>query len=86
MVYLKGGKVIALDCVNMVKDYVQGKKLVESRAQLSPEQLADASLYEESRKADLLALTNRRAALARDIEKAEADWLEASEALEGATG
>ncbi|MEY4761314.1 MAG: hypothetical protein RLZZ200_1170 [Pseudomonadota bacterium] len=49
------------------------------------EQLADASLYEESRKADLLALTAKRAALAREIEKAESDWLEASEALEGAT-
>lgn len=44
VVYLKGGKVIALDCVNMVKDYVQGKKLVESRAQIAPEQLADASV------------------------------------------
>lgn len=44
VVYLKSGKVIALDCVNMVKDYVQGKKLVEARAQIAPEQLADASL------------------------------------------
>ncbi|MBB4614701.1 NAD(P)/FAD-dependent oxidoreductase [Novosphingobium taihuense] len=44
VVYLKGGKVVALDCVNMVKDYVQGKKLVETRAQISPEQLADASV------------------------------------------
>jgi len=30
VIYLKAGKVIALDCVNMVKDYVQGKKLVEA--------------------------------------------------------
>jgi 3-phenylpropionate/trans-cinnamate dioxygenase ferredoxin reductase subunit len=44
VVYLKGGKVVALDCVNMVKDYVQGKKLVETRAQISPERLADASV------------------------------------------
>lgn len=44
VVYLKGGKVIALDCVNMVKDYVQGKKLVEARAQIAPELLADASV------------------------------------------
>ncbi|OYW50643.1 MAG: pyridine nucleotide-disulfide oxidoreductase [Novosphingobium sp. 12-62-10] len=44
VVYLKGGKVVALDCVNMVKDYVQGKKLVEARAALTPEQLADASV------------------------------------------
>ena len=32
VVYLKDGKVIALDCVNMVKDYVQGRKLVEAGA------------------------------------------------------
>ena len=32
VVYLKDGKVIALDCVNMVKDYVQGRKLVETGA------------------------------------------------------
>ncbi|WP_318248280.1 oxidoreductase C-terminal domain-containing protein, partial [Novosphingobium percolationis] len=36
--------VIALDCVNMVKDYVQGKKLVETRAQVPPEKLADAGV------------------------------------------
>lgn len=28
VVYLKQGKIIALDCVNSVKDYVQGRKLV----------------------------------------------------------
>lgn len=44
VVYVKGGKVFALDCVNMVKDYVQGKKLVEARAQIAPELLADASV------------------------------------------
>jgi 3-phenylpropionate/trans-cinnamate dioxygenase ferredoxin reductase subunit len=44
VVYLKHGKVIALDCVNMVKDYVQGKKLVEARAQIAPEMLADAGV------------------------------------------
>ncbi|NKJ42665.1 MULTISPECIES: FAD-dependent oxidoreductase [unclassified Novosphingobium] len=44
VVYLKQGKVIALDCVNMVKDYVQGKKLVEARAPIAPERLADASV------------------------------------------
>ena len=30
VVYLKDGRVIALDCVNAVKDYVQGRKLVEA--------------------------------------------------------
>jgi 3-phenylpropionate/trans-cinnamate dioxygenase ferredoxin reductase subunit len=44
VVYLKDGKVIALDCVNMVKDYVQGKKLVETRAPIAPERLADAGV------------------------------------------
>jgi 3-phenylpropionate/trans-cinnamate dioxygenase ferredoxin reductase component len=44
VVYLKGGKVIALDCVNMVKDYVQGRKLVEAGASPDLEQLADASV------------------------------------------
>ena len=34
---------IALDCVNAVKDYVQGKKLVETRAEIDPELLADAA-------------------------------------------
>ncbi len=41
VIYLKEGRVIALDCVNMVKDYVQGRKLVEAKAVIPPEQLAD---------------------------------------------
>lgn len=43
VVYLKGGKVIALDCVNAMKDYVQGRKLVEAGAVIPAEQLADAA-------------------------------------------
>ncbi|WP_072384620.1 NAD(P)/FAD-dependent oxidoreductase [Novosphingobium sp. NDB2Meth1] len=42
VIYLKAGKVVALDCVNMVKDYVQGRKLVETGAVIAPEKLADA--------------------------------------------
>ena len=42
VIYLKDGKVIALDCVNAVKDYVQGRKLVEAKAEIAPELLADA--------------------------------------------
>ncbi len=42
VIYLKGGKIIALDCVNAVKDYVQGRKLVEAGAVIAPELLADA--------------------------------------------
>ena len=43
VIYLKQGRVIALDCVNMVKDYVQGKKLVELGAVIAPDRLADTA-------------------------------------------
>lgn len=41
VIYTKAGSVIALDCVNAVKDYVQGKKLVERGAIVDPALLAD---------------------------------------------
>ena len=44
MVYLKQGQVIALDCVNSVKDYVQGKALVVAGAEVDPARLADTSV------------------------------------------
>ena len=44
VIYLKDGKVIALDCVNMIKDYVQGRKLVEAGAVIPVEQMADATV------------------------------------------
>ena len=44
VVYLKQGRVIALDCVNAVKDYVQGRKLVEARVSPDPAKLADANV------------------------------------------
>ncbi len=44
MVYLKQGRVIALDCVNSVKDYVQGKALVVAGAEIDPARLADTSV------------------------------------------
>lgn len=44
VVYLRGGKVVALDCVNRTKDYVQGRKLVESRATIDPALLADTDV------------------------------------------
>ncbi len=44
VIYLKQGKVIALDCVNMVKDYVQGKALVVDGMTFTPDQLADTSV------------------------------------------
>ncbi len=42
VVYLRSGQVIALDCVNRTRDYAQGRKLVEARATVAPELLADA--------------------------------------------
>ncbi|MDG5747961.1 FAD-dependent oxidoreductase [Qipengyuania sp. XHP0207] len=42
VVYLKEGRVIALDCVNATKDYVQGRKLVVDGAVIDPGLLADS--------------------------------------------
>ncbi len=42
VVYLRNGEVRCLDCVNSVKDYVQGKKLVEARVRLTADELANA--------------------------------------------
>ncbi|MBA3896661.1 MAG: FAD-dependent oxidoreductase [Sphingomonadaceae bacterium] len=44
VVYLKGGKVVALDCVNAVRDYVQGKALVVGGIAAAPALLADANI------------------------------------------
>lgn len=44
IVYLKQGYVVALDCVNATKDYVQGKVLVVSRVAADPAKLADAAI------------------------------------------
>jgi 3-phenylpropionate/trans-cinnamate dioxygenase ferredoxin reductase component len=41
VVYLKAGKVLALDCVNMVRDYAQGRKLVELGLVVDPAVVAD---------------------------------------------
>ena len=43
VVYLQQGRVLALDCVNAVKDYVQGRALVVSGAAVSAGRLADAA-------------------------------------------
>jgi len=42
IVYLKAGRVIALDCVNATKDYVQGRMIITAGLRATPEQLADA--------------------------------------------
>ena len=44
LIYLKAGRVIALDCVNAAKDYVQGRRLVVDRAAIDPALLADATV------------------------------------------
>lgn len=41
VIYQKGGRVVALDCVNRTKDYVQGRKLVEARVVADADLLAD---------------------------------------------
>jgi 3-phenylpropionate/trans-cinnamate dioxygenase ferredoxin reductase subunit len=43
VIYLKDGHVIALDCVNATKDYVQGRKLVVERLAIDPGLLADST-------------------------------------------
>lgn len=44
VVYLRKGAVIALDCVNAVKDYAQGRALVLAGTKVAPEKLADTNL------------------------------------------
>ena len=44
LVYLKAGRIIALDCVNSVRDYVQGKALVEQGVIVDPAVLADVGV------------------------------------------
>jgi len=42
LVYLKNGAVIALDCINASRDYLQGRRLVEAGARIDPTLLTDA--------------------------------------------
>ena len=42
LVYLRDGHVIALDCVNRPRDFVQGRKLVELEIAPDPDLLGDA--------------------------------------------
>ncbi|EDL49676.1 NAD(P)/FAD-dependent oxidoreductase [Erythrobacter sp. SD-21] len=44
LIYLKEGRVIALDCVNNTRDYAQGRKLVMNRAEIDSELLADTEV------------------------------------------
>ncbi|ANU06871.1 Ferredoxin--NAD(P)(+) reductase fdr [Paraurantiacibacter namhicola] len=47
--YLREGRVIALDCVNRVKDYVAGSKLVAERVSATAEQIVEAESLKELR-------------------------------------
>jgi len=44
VVYLKNERIIAIDSVNAVKDYVQGRKLIETRGSVAPERLRDPAM------------------------------------------
>jgi 3-phenylpropionate/trans-cinnamate dioxygenase ferredoxin reductase component len=44
LIYLRHGRVIALDCVNATKDYVQGRKLILADTAFDPARLADRSV------------------------------------------
>jgi len=43
-IYLKDGRVIALDCINAVRDYVQGRKLILEGGRYDKARLADPSV------------------------------------------
>lgn len=53
VIYLRESRVIALDCVNATKDFVQGRKLIESRARIDTRDLMNS----ENRLADLAHTT-----------------------------
>ena len=55
LIYLKAGKVIALDCVNATKDYVQGRIFVTEGLSPTAGQLADAGVTLKELAADLMA-------------------------------
>ncbi len=44
LIYLRAGAVIALDCVNATRDYVQGRALVQSGAVVDPALLGDPAV------------------------------------------
>lgn len=44
VIYLRQQRVIALDCVNAVKDYVQGRRLVEAGSTIDKSLLSDSSV------------------------------------------
>ncbi len=55
LIYLKSGRVIALDCVNATKDYVQGRAFVTEGLSPTPEQLANTEVPLKELAAELTA-------------------------------
>jgi 3-phenylpropionate/trans-cinnamate dioxygenase ferredoxin reductase component len=55
LIYLKVGKVIALDCVNATKDYVQGRLFVTDGLSPTGDQLADTAVTLKELAAELAA-------------------------------
>ena len=41
--YLRGGRLLAMDCINRPREFLQGKKLIEAQQVLDPRQLVDPS-------------------------------------------
>jgi 3-phenylpropionate/trans-cinnamate dioxygenase ferredoxin reductase subunit len=58
VIYLRDGRVVALDCVNAAKDFAQGRRLVVERAAVHPSRLADPTVslngVETAPRADLV--------------------------------
>lgn len=44
VIYLRDGRMIAIDAVNRVKDYVQARKMIEDGVQIDPDLLADTEV------------------------------------------
>lgn len=42
--YLRGEELLAIDCVNQMKDYAAAKRLIQDRVRLVPERLADPAI------------------------------------------
>ena len=42
--YLSGDRVLALDCINNARDYVQGRKLIVEKTTIDPARLADPAV------------------------------------------
>ncbi|CCB65456.1 NAD(P)/FAD-dependent oxidoreductase [Hyphomicrobium sp. MC1] len=43
-IYLNRRRVVAMDCINATKDFVQGRTIVDKKLKLPPEKLADSSI------------------------------------------